>query len=163
MGYPLTSFAFCVGLAGCATLAPDGRTLSVQHPSPASDPSAAQDAGTRDASQASVSNGGVRRERQLTDTEQRYLDLALAKPGDAEPWFQLGNYYAAHNRLAGAEFAYRQALKRESSPKTLHNLGLVQIRLGINALGEAHEQLPEDDPVRRQTRELIATLLKESW
>jgi tetratricopeptide (TPR) repeat protein len=162
MGYPLTSFAFCIGLAGCATLAPDGRTLSVQHPSRESDASAAQDAGTRDVSQASVSHGDAR-ERQLTDTEQRYLDLALAKPRDAEPWFQLGNYYAARNRLAGAEFAYRQALKRENSPKTLHNLGLVQIRLGINALGEAHEQIPEDDPARRQTRELIATLLKERW
>jgi tetratricopeptide (TPR) repeat protein len=159
MRYPLTNLALCMGLAGCATLAPDDRTLHAQNPSREPEASV-QHAGTQDASQAS---NGDSRARRLTDTERRYLDLALAEPGDAEPWFQLGNYYAARNRLAGAEFAYRQALKRESSPKTLHNLGLVQIRLGINALGEAHERLPEDDPARRQTQELIATLLKEGW
>jgi hypothetical protein len=97
----------------------------------------------------------------LTADEQRYLDLAMAQPRSATPWFELGNYYVANNRLAGAEFAYREALKRNSTPKTLHNLGLVQVRLGINALNEARQGLPMDDPTLIQTRALLEAMLGE--
>jgi len=92
--------------------------------------------------------------------EGYYLQWTRLKPNDAAPWFQLGNLYAEQGRLEAAERAYREALRRRDEARTLHNLGLVQIKLGIGALREAHQRLPPNDPARRETREFLQTLLE---
>ena len=92
--------------------------------------------------------------------EGYYLQLIRMKPGDAGPWFQLGNLYAEQGRLASAERAYREALRRRDDARTLHNLGLVQVKLGVGALREAQKRLPRDDPARQETYELLRTLLE---
>jgi Flp pilus assembly protein TadD len=91
--------------------------------------------------------------------EGYYLQLTQLRPRDAAPWFQLGNLYAEQVRLHSAERAYREALRRRDEARTLHNLGLVQVRLGVGALREARERLPADDPVHEATREFLRALL----
>ena len=91
--------------------------------------------------------------------EGYYLQWTRLKPNEALPWFQLGNLYAEQGRLDSAERAYREALRRRDEARTLHNLGLVQIKLGVGALREAQKRLPPDDPARRETREFLQTLL----
>ncbi len=106
------------------------------------------------------------RARQAYDTgrwdvaEGYYLQLTRMKPKDADPWFQLGNLYAEQGRLDSAERAYREALRRRDDPRTLHNLGLVQARLGVGALREAQKRLPPNDPARRETGEFLRALLE---
>lgn len=92
--------------------------------------------------------------------EGYYLQWIRLQPNDAGPWFQLGNLYAEQGRLDAAERAYREALRRRDEARTLHNLGLVQVRLGVGALREAQRRLPPDDPARRETREFLQTLLE---
>lgn len=92
--------------------------------------------------------------------EGYYLQLTRLKPGAAEPWFQLGNLYAEQGRLDSAQRAYQESLRRRDNAKTLHNLGLVQVKLGIGALRESQKRLPPDDPARQETREFLQTLLE---
>jgi len=92
--------------------------------------------------------------------EGYYLQLIRMKPSDAGPWFQLGNLYAEQGRLASAERAYREALRRRDDARTLHNLGLVQVKLGVGALRESQKRLPQDDPARQETHEFLKTLLE---
>lgn len=92
--------------------------------------------------------------------EGYFLQLIRLKPNDAGPWFQLGNLYAEQGRLEAAERAYRESLRRRDEARTLHNLGLVQVRLGIGALREAQQRLPPDEPARQETREFLKTLLE---
>ena len=92
--------------------------------------------------------------------EGYYLQLTRLKPGDAEAWFQLGNLYAEQGRLDSAQRAYRESLRRRDDARTLHNLGLVQVKLGIGALRESQKRLPPDDPARQETRQLLQTLLE---
>jgi tetratricopeptide (TPR) repeat protein len=92
--------------------------------------------------------------------EGYYLQLTRIKPRDANPWFQLGNLYAEQGRLDSAERAYRESLRRRDEARTLHNLGLVQVRLGVGALRESQKRLPPNDPARQETREFLRTLLE---
>jgi tetratricopeptide (TPR) repeat protein len=102
-----------------------------------------------------------KQDRELTEIhDQPVSALRCPQPEGAEPWFLLGNLYAERGRLVEAERAYRQSLKYANQPKVLHNLGLVQIRLGIDALREARRQLPSDDPVYRETLEYLESLVK---
>ncbi|HXH03826.1 MAG TPA: tetratricopeptide repeat protein [Candidatus Competibacteraceae bacterium] len=96
------------------------------------------------------------------DREQYYLELTRLQPQAAEPWFQLGNIYVEQNRLEEAEQAFREALHRDDRPQALHNLGLVQVRLGLQAITQARERLPADDPVHEDTRALLQTLLQSA-
>ncbi|RUQ36890.1 MAG: tetratricopeptide repeat protein [Candidatus Competibacteraceae bacterium] len=91
--------------------------------------------------------------------EGYYLQLTRLKPKEAGPWFQLGNLYAEQGRLDSAERAYREALRRHDDARTLHNLGLVQVRLGVSALRESQKRLPANDPARQETREFLQALL----
>ena len=92
--------------------------------------------------------------------EGYYLQLTRLQPQSAEIWFQLGNLYAEQGRLDSAQRAYREALRRRDDAKILHNLGLVQVKLGIGALREAEQRLAPDDAVRQETRALLRTLLE---
>ena len=77
-----------------------------------------------------------------------------------DDWFRLANTYAEKGKLEEAERAYKEALKRGKGAKALHNLGLVQVWLGIKALREARPQLPPDDPAHLETRRYLNTLLQ---
>lgn len=92
--------------------------------------------------------------------EGYYLQLIRLKPGDAEPWFHLGNLYAEQGRLDSAQRAYRESLRRRDDARTLHNLGLVQVKLGVGALRESQQRLPPNDSAREETREFLRTLLE---
>jgi tetratricopeptide (TPR) repeat protein len=98
----------------------------------------------------------------LSEAEGLYLELTRIRSGAVEPWFRLGNIYAESGRLEAAERAYRTALSYGDEPRVLHNLGLVQIRLGIKFLKESRRQLPVNDSIRRQTQQYLRTLLQEA-
>jgi Flp pilus assembly protein TadD len=101
-------------------------------------------------------------ERWQNNAEAYYLALARIRPRAAKPWFQLGVLYAEQGNLAAAEQAYGEALRRRNNPETLHNLGLVQLRMGLDALREARRRLPADDPVHQETRQFLKALLEEA-
>jgi tetratricopeptide (TPR) repeat protein len=165
MNRGLLAVACYVVLSGCAALdglsgAPASDTARPREPavaSPASPASQSDPPGPELVEE---------RARQAYETgrwdvaEGYYLQWTRLKPGDAAPWFQLGNLYAEQGRLDSAERAYREALRRRDDARTLHNLGLVQIKLGAGALREAQQRLPPDDPARQQTREFLRTLLE---
>lgn len=96
----------------------------------------------------------------FSDAESAYRALIQAQPDTLEPWFQLGNLYAENGRLEDAQQAYRQALRRGDKPQVRHNLGLVQLQLGMAALREARQQLPPDDPAHDATRQYLQLLLE---
>ncbi|HUM95133.1 MAG TPA: tetratricopeptide repeat protein [Candidatus Competibacter sp.] len=96
----------------------------------------------------------------LDVAEGYYLQLVRLKPKDSGPWFQLGNLYSEQGRLDAAERAYRESLRRRDDARTLHNLGLAQVKLGIGALREAQKRLPPNDPARRETQEFLRILLE---
>ena len=93
---------------------------------------------------------------------------AVSPPADRLPtdwpeaagiWYRRGNDYVATGQLEQAEYAYRQAVREGAGPRAQHNLGLVQMRLGFEALSEARQRLPTDDPVHAETRRFLQTLL----
>ncbi|MFO1350076.1 MAG: tetratricopeptide repeat protein [Gammaproteobacteria bacterium] len=94
--------------------------------------------------------------------DRRLLDQIRAKPDDSDLWYQLGNHFAKSDRLDDAEQAYREALKRGPNPHALNNLGLVQIRLGVQALKEARQQMPQNPAVRAETQRFVQLLLKSA-
>jgi len=77
----------------------------------------------------------------------------------AQDWFERANELAENDRLEEAEHAYREAIGRGMGAKALHNLGLVQVWLGVQALREARGDLPPDDPVHAETRAYLEALL----
>ena len=96
----------------------------------------------------------------LDVAEGYYLQLIRLKPKDAATWFHLGNLYSEQGRLDSAERAYRESLRRRDDARTLHNLGLSQVKLGVGALREAQKRLPPDDPARWETQEFLRILLE---
>ncbi|MBK8962433.1 MAG: tetratricopeptide repeat protein [Candidatus Competibacteraceae bacterium] len=96
----------------------------------------------------------------LDVAEGYYLQLIRLRPKDAAPWFHLGNLYSEQGRLDSAERAYRESLRRRDDARTLHNLGLSQVKLGVGALREAQKRMPPDDPARRETQEFLRILLE---
>jgi cytochrome c-type biogenesis protein CcmH/NrfG len=125
--------------AGCASMQPvhpqpalsSPRSLSLQSPTGPADPA-----------------------------EQQLQERTRAQPDDPDAWFRLGNYYAEQDQLEKAEQAYREALQRSNHTAALHNLGLVQIRMGVRALQDAARQLPPQDPVHAETREFLRMVLE---
>jgi len=86
-----------------------------------------------------------------------------ANPRSSEAWFQLGNGFAENDQLIDAEAAYRQALLLGPHIKAQHNLGLVHIRLGIEALRSAAKQLPADSPARAETRQFLELMAQAGY
>lgn len=160
----------CVALTGCALLesatvsAPTGREDDPNNrPSPAKPPVSSSPPAAVHSSDPAFIAERVRHALatgRLDVAEGYLLQLIRLKPNDAAPWFQLGNLYAEQGRLEAAERAYRESLRRRDDAKTLHNLGLVQVRLGIGALREAQARLPPDAAARRETHEFLQTLLE---
>ena len=152
----LLTAVFSAILSGCAATVPGNRAALV--PAPVADPALSAPS----ASPVFIEEraGQAYATGRWDVAEGYYLQLTRLKPKDANPWFQLGNLYAEQGRLDSAERAYREALRRRDDAKTLHNLGLVQVKLGIGALREAQNRLPPADAARQETRELLRTLLE---
>lgn len=164
----LLTAAVSTVLSGCATLEGSANAPAFAASRPRVAPPATPQPTPATASKSDLANPAFieDRARQAYETgrwdvaEGYYLQLTRLKADDAEPWFQLGNLYAEQGRLDSAQRAYRESLRRRDDPRTLHNLGLVQVKLGIGALREAQDRLPPSDPTRQETRELLRTLLE---
>jgi tetratricopeptide (TPR) repeat protein len=164
----LLTAAFSTALSGCATLEGSANAPTADARRPRAEQLAPPPPAPSTTSQPGPAPPAFieERARQAYETgrwdvaEGYYLQLTRLKPGDAEPWFQLGNLYAEQGRLDSAQRAYRESLRRRDDARTLHNLGLVQVKLGIGALRESQKRLPPNDPARQETRELLRTLLE---
>ena len=149
----------CTALAGCATLEkptiarPPPESTNTPVTTPTTD-QAANPAFIAERAQQALATG------RWDVAEGYYLQLLRLTPNDAALWFQLGNLYAEQGRLDSAQRAYHESLRRRDDARTLHNLGLVQVRLGVGALREAQKRLPPDDPARQETREFLQTVLE---
>jgi pentatricopeptide repeat protein len=136
MQQTLTAVALCAAVSGCAALNSGDYAVPGQ---------ARQD---------------TTQKKPLQDAEAQCRALLRNEPPQAEPWFLLGNLYAESGRLDEAERAYQEAVRRGAEPKALHNLGLVQIRLGIANVKRARQQLPANSALHRETRQYLKTLLE---
>lgn len=87
-------------------------------------------------------------------------DNYCVKPGDANPGFNWATCTPSRGGWDLAQRAYQESLRRRDDARTLHNLGLAQVKLGIGALREAQQRLPPSHPARQETRELLRTLLE---
>ncbi len=154
--------AYCMALAGCAAMQDTSTSVEAAAPRSPADPAIlAVPAPAVPPGPAFIEERALHAYAtgRWDVAEGYYLQLTRLQPREAGPWFELGNLYAEQGRLDAAERAYREALRRRDNARTLHNLGLVQVRLGVGALREAWERLPADDPTRQQTREFLRALL----
>lgn len=79
----------------------------------------------------------------------------------ARQWFEIGNLYAELGDLPEAEAAYQQSLALGMDQRARHNLGLVQIRMGMESLASAREGRVVDPDAQRNTREYLQSLLNQ--
>lgn len=99
----------------------------------------------------------------LSQASPKMAQTVQANPQSSDAWFQLGNEFAEQDQLINAEAAYRQSLMLGPNAKAQHNLGLVHIRLGIEALRSSAEQLPANDPARAETRQFLKLMSKAGY
>lgn len=87
-----------------------------------------------------------------------YLD---GHPNDAQAWYRLGYAHAQVGRLVAAEAAFRRALDLDPEmARARHNLGVVQIQLGVKAILAARRELPDVDDAAARTMEYLACLME---
>ena len=109
---------------------------------------------------ATLTSRNETRDKPLFSSTESVPASAVPDAAKGDYWFQLANAYAEEERLEEAENAYKEALKYGYGAKALHNLGLVQVWLGIKALREARPQLSPDDPAHLETRRYLNALLQ---
>ncbi|MFB3101610.1 MAG: tetratricopeptide repeat protein [Gammaproteobacteria bacterium] len=91
--------------------------------------------------------------------EKAYKNLTLQIPGDAEPWFRLGNIYARTNNLDAAVATYREALIRDpKNSKIWHNLGVIQLKQAANTFLEMQQYTEENDPLSLRARYAVNSI-----
>jgi len=91
--------------------------------------------------------------------EKAYKNLTLQIPGDAEPWFRLGNIYARTNNLDAAVATYREALIRDpKNSKIWHNLGVIQLKQAANTFLEMQQYTEENDPLGVRARYAVNSI-----
>jgi len=91
--------------------------------------------------------------------EKAYKSLTLQLPGDANPWFRLGNVYARANNLDAAVAAYREALVRDhKSSKAWHNMGVIQLRQAANTFLEMQQYTEENVPLSLRARYAVNSI-----
>ncbi|MDX1518795.1 MAG: tetratricopeptide repeat protein [Gammaproteobacteria bacterium] len=85
------------------------------------------------------------------NAEMHYLKLTRLVPGDAEPWFRLGNIYTRLNRPDDAIRAYQESIVRNpKNTKTWHNLGIVQLRQATNTFVQLQQYSDPGDPLNQR-------------
>lgn len=91
--------------------------------------------------------------------EEKYKYLTEHTPGEAEPWFRLGNIYARTGRLDEAVDAYRESLVRDTrNSKVWHNLGIVQLRIATNTFVEMLQYTDNNDPLNNRAKRVVNTV-----
>ena len=87
--------------------------------------------------------------------------VADGAPQDAEGWYRQGNALAREDRLEEARAAYVQALALDPDlARARHNLGLVHLQLGWQALLQARRELPADDRAAAATMDYLGCLMQ---
>ncbi len=85
-------------------------------------------------------------EKNWPESEQHYATLTRKSPGEAEPWFKLGNIYARTFRPELAVKFYREALVRDpANVKAWHNLGIIELRQAANTFATLQDLLEPGD------------------
>ena len=91
-------------------------------------------------------------ENNLEEAEKQYAILTREAPGEAEPWFKLGNIYARTLRSELAITSYQEALVRDSQHvKAWHNLGIIQLREVDQTFSQLQDLLDDDDPLHQKS------------
>ncbi len=89
-----------------------------------------------------------------------YEQLVEADPGRALAWYRLGNLQAREARLDDAIRSYSESLRLEpENAEARHNLGLVQIRRGVQHLREARRTLDRPQVIVESDRYLSHLLV----
>lgn len=124
-------------LGGCST--PESRPTPT--PSPA--------APAADAAQVAAEAAAAYTAKDWANAERLHVMLTRGQPEDAETWFRLGNIYARTERPALAVRAFEAAIERDDRhARAWHNLGIVRMRLAVQAFARLAEVSAADDPLR---------------
>lgn len=91
-------------------------------------------------------------EKNWAESEKHYVTLTHRAPGEAEPWFKLGNIYARTLRPDLAIKAYRETLVRNSQHiKAWHNMAVVQLRQAAGSFAELELLVEPDDDLHEKS------------
>jgi Flp pilus assembly protein TadD len=86
------------------------------------------------------------------DSEKHYTTLVQNAPGEAEPWFKLGNIYARTSRPELALQAYRETLVRDPrNAKAWHNMAVLQLRNAGKSFSELERLVESDNPLHAKS------------
>jgi len=86
------------------------------------------------------------------ESEKHYATLVQNAPGEAEPWFKLGNVYARTQRPELALKAYRETLVRNAQhAKAWHNMAIIQLRDAGESFSELQRLVETDDPLHAKS------------
>jgi tetratricopeptide (TPR) repeat protein len=96
---------------------------------------------------------------------ERAVELYLAhlkdEPDDVQAWFRLGNAYTFSGNLNAATAAFRHVLALEPAhARARHNLGLIHIELGVDALLNARRELPAVDAQSAAAMQYLACVME---
>lgn len=91
-------------------------------------------------------------EQNWAESEKHYTTLVQNAPGEAEPWFKLGNIYARTQRSELALKAYRETLVRNAQhAKAWHNMAVLQLRDAGKSFGELQRIVDSEDPLHAKS------------
>jgi cytochrome c-type biogenesis protein CcmH/NrfG len=98
-------------------------------------------------------------EQDWAEAEKQFVILTRESPGEAEPWFKLGNIFARTLRTEPAIKAYRETLVREPQHvKAWHNMAVLQLREAGKSFGDREILLKPDDPLHDKTVKIQKTI-----
>ena len=98
-------------------------------------------------------------EKNWPESEKHYATLTRESPGEAEPWFKLGNIYARTFRPELAVKAYRETLVRDpQNIKAWHNLGVIELRQAANTFATLQDLLDPDDAWYKKSVNIQASI-----
>lgn len=84
---------------------------------------------------------------------ERFAQLVVQIPKDAELWFRLGNAHAKAKQPKEAINAYENALLRDPQmSKAWYNMGLVHLQAALKTFTDMENHVPPDDPVGKRGR-----------
>lgn len=89
------------------------------------------------------------------ESEKNFLLLTQKAPGEAEPWFRLGNIYARTHRPDLAIRAYREVVVRNPKhARAWHNMGIVQLQQAKMSFDELTKFADPADPITARSVKL---------
>jgi len=98
-------------------------------------------------------------EKNWTESEKYYVTLTREAPGEAEPWFKLGNIYARTLRPEFAVKAYRETLVRDNRHvKAWHNMAVIQLREAAESFSHVEQLAEEGDALYKKSVKIQHTI-----